>query len=78
MPDGVLGEDKQKWEFDTGFPVIGVYGNQSDRGIEKLGFITLNEKCQLELDAVVEPAESDGNDDEEGVKEVDTLDEPEE
>jgi hypothetical protein len=43
MKPGVLGEDKQKWQFTLSAPVIGIYGNHSDRGIEKLGFITLDE-----------------------------------
>lgn len=58
--------------------MIGVYGNVSEAGIEKLGFITLDVQCQIALDAVVDPVEDGGNDTEEEVKEVDNLEEGEE
>merc|ERR1712110_1180462 len=70
--------DKQKWEFNSDAPLIGVYGNVSEVGIEKLGFITLDVQCQIALDAVVDPIEDGGNDTEEEVKEVDNLEEDEE
>ena len=57
-------------------PVIGIYGNHSDRGIEKLGFITLDEQCQLALDTAEQPVEDDKDDGEEAV--VDEQEEPKE
>jgi len=74
MKKGTLGEDKQWWPFALSAPVIGIYGNHGERGIEKLGFITLDEQCQMALDTAVNPVEDD--EEEEGVLEVDNLDEP--
>ena len=42
IEDPVFGEDQMSWRFNQSLPLIGLYGHQSDRGIEKLGFITLD------------------------------------
>ena len=47
MPDATE-EDRNTWTFNESTPLIGLYGYQSERGIEKLGFITLDtvsEQC---------------------------------
>lgn len=76
MKSGTIGEDKQWWPFALSAPVIGIYGNHSERGIEKLGFITLDEQCQLALDTAVNPVEEEDDEGEEGATEVDDLNEP--
>ena len=79
MKKGTLGEDKQWWPIALSAPVIGIYGHHGEGGIEKLGFITLDEQCQMELDTVVEPVEDEDDEGDEGVIEVDDLNEsPEE
>ena len=76
MKKGTLGEDKQWWPIALSAPVIGIYGHHGDRGIEKLGFIILDEQCQMALDAVEEPVEDEDDEGDEGVIEVDDLNEP--
>ena len=41
----------QDWHFTEDQELIGVYGESSPNGIEKLGFITLDLQCQAAIDA---------------------------
>ena len=47
---GELGDDYTEWQLQNDQPLVGVYGYQSERGIEKLGFITFDVQCQMELE----------------------------
>ena len=37
------------WHFTDSNPLVGLYGYQSEAGIEELGFITLNTSCQSQV-----------------------------
>lgn len=49
---------KTDWEFSEDQPLVGLYGRQSERGIEQIGFITLDTQCQLAAEIVVEEEET--------------------
>jgi len=44
--EGTLGDDKMTWKFEGEKTLVGLYGESSARGIEKLGMITLDLACQ--------------------------------
>lgn len=60
-----------QWDFTDDQQIVGVYGNHSERGIERLGFITLDTECQAAApdQAFVEEAEDQEG---EGVTEPET------
>lgn len=43
--------ERKTWDFTEDKPLVGVYGETSDRGIEKLGMIRLDLACQAAIDA---------------------------
>ena len=47
---GDLSNDTTVWTFTEENPLIGVYGTYSSNKIQKLGFISLNTRCQMGLD----------------------------
>ena len=47
------------WDFSGGNAIVGAYGNQSERGIERLGFITLDTACQYKIEENIEEAEEE-------------------
>jgi len=54
------GVDTEKWNFTEEQMLVGLYGEASPNGIEKLGMISYGTVCQAELDAA--PATDDGED----------------
>ena len=59
-PDGIaethgdVDEDESLvWKFEPSNPVIGLFGRQSEAGIEQLGFITLDTACQASSENLV-------------------------
>lgn len=54
------GVDTVKWNFTEEEMLVGVYGEASPNGIEKLGMISYGTVCQAELDAT--PPTDDGED----------------
>ena len=46
-------EDFVQWDFTEEKPLVGLYGRQSEAGIDQLGFITLNIECQLAHEEVI-------------------------
>jgi hypothetical protein len=75
---GKIDDDFTEWNFTEDKPLVGFYGRQSDRGIEQLGFITLDSSECLSSDVGSEecfgtdcPIETDGSDDKK--RQVDVL-----
>jgi len=54
------GVDTVKWNFSEEQSLVGVYGEASPNGIEKLGMISYGTACQADLDA--SPPAEDGED----------------
>lgn len=48
--------DKVTWDFTEEWSLLGLYGEVSPNGIEKLGMISLGTECQAQLDANPEQA----------------------
>ena len=46
---GDVGEDKILWDFSDNIMPVGVWGETTERGIEKLGFVTVNRECQAAI-----------------------------
>jgi len=46
---GEVGDDYTEWDFTDDNPVVGIEGEYNERGIQKLGLITLDVKCQQKL-----------------------------
>ena len=42
---GDVTEDYSEWSFTAETPLVGLYGRQSETGIDQLGFITLDKAC---------------------------------
>ena len=42
-------DQTQNWYLSVSEPIVGIYGVESQQGIDKLGFITLNMQCQSDL-----------------------------
>jgi len=71
--------DKQRWDL-TDKTLMGLYGEQSENGIETLGFITLDTACQAALDKhpVMIVDEGDDKEPTDGFEVLDTYFVPEE
>ena len=50
---------KTQWTFTEEDPLIGVYGNYSSNRINKLGFLTLNSRCQAGEETEERPVDGD-------------------
>jgi len=50
-------DEYTEWQFNEDNELVGVYGRQSERGIEQLGFITLDTACQAAAEFKPEPEE---------------------
>jgi len=63
------GVDTVKWKFNEEQTLVGLYGEASPNGIEKLGMISFGTECQAELDAtpVVDDVEDEDKTGEEEV-----------
>ena len=46
---GDVGQEKILWNFTENIMPVGVWGETTDRGIEKLGFVTVNRECQAAI-----------------------------
>jgi len=66
--------EKHTWDFTEDKPLVGVYGETSERGIEKLGMIRLNLACQAAHDET-QPFEEVATDVTEEQMEEETTDE---
>jgi len=47
-----------EWEFKSENPLVGLYGRQSERGIEQIGFITLDTVCQAAAEDLIKEEEN--------------------
>ena len=50
-----IGDENKIWDFNENEPLVGIYGNFNDNGVQKLSFISLDLACQA---AIPDPSTS--------------------
>lgn len=59
---GKIGERMVEWDMsNASLPLVGIYGNFNEDRINRLGFITLNTKCQAYIDSNPEEVEEESD-----------------
>lgn len=51
---GTVGEEYTEWVITEDEPLVGLYGNYNENGVERLGLITLDVQCQADILETVE------------------------
>jgi hypothetical protein len=69
-------KDYVQWKFSEEDELVGVYGRQSERGIEQLGFITLDTACQAAAEEAKPADEEEETEDEKTIDFVPVEDMP--
>jgi len=73
---GKIGERMVEWDMSNSLPLVGIYGNVSQDRINRLGFITLNTKCQAFIESSPEEVDEEEDQGETAPEEEKSVDEP--